>query len=165
MHEGFRGRASWIYGHEMARVSAVRGGALDAVTALRTGDEQGLALGEAMKPFEDVDATQGNPLHRVTAGAGRSLWRTARCKGSSGVPGRVARPQRLAGSAKQLGDRLVASENQPDELERDATGRALQGVRPLGVAPLSPGKKADSSPNRHRASPHRIDHMPGRDWR
>src|ERR1700688_947637 len=70
MHEGVGGWAFGIYGHEMARVSAVRGGALDAVTALRTGDEQGLALGEAMKPFENVDATQGNPLHRVTAGAG-----------------------------------------------------------------------------------------------
>ena len=79
MHEGVRWRAFGIYGHEIARVSAVRGGALNAVTALRTRNEQGLALGEAMKPFENVDATQGNPLHRVTAGCrSRSLWRTAR---------------------------------------------------------------------------------------
>lgn len=45
MHEGVGGWAFGIYSHEMARVSAVRGGALDAVSALRTGDQQGLAHG------------------------------------------------------------------------------------------------------------------------
>lgn len=62
-------------------------------------------------------------------------------------------PQGLAGGAKQLGDRLVRSENEADELERNPTDRTLQRFLPLGEAPLAPREQRRRSlfgDRRHR---------------
>src|SRR5689334_13437806 len=50
--------------------------------------------------------------------------------------------QRLASLPKQLGDRLVGPENEPDELHRHFTCRAPQRVASSGTAALLPGLQA-----------------------
>lgn len=62
-------------------------------------------------------------------------------------------PQGLAGSAKQLGDRLVGSEGEADELKRNPTDWTLQRILSLGEAPLAPREERRRSlcgDRRHR---------------
>ena len=66
---GVVGRVVGVNGDPMAEMRAVGIGALHAFPALRAVDEHWLAMVEAMKPFEEVDSAQGDPLHRITDGA------------------------------------------------------------------------------------------------
>lgn len=54
-----------IHDNELARMRAIRRGALQAFKAYWALDEHGLALCEAIKLFEGVDTTQGYFLRRV----------------------------------------------------------------------------------------------------
>jgi len=52
----------------------------------------------------------------------------------------MRRPQRLACLAKQLGDRLVRSEDEPVEPHGNLTGRTPQRIIPRSAAALLPGQ-------------------------
>lgn len=66
------GVVGWVVGVDgdrMTGVRAIRRRALHPFTALRAVDQHRLSLIETVKPFEEVDAAQGDPLHRIACRA------------------------------------------------------------------------------------------------